>query len=65
MQNNQAALTALRRRWWGVLLFYIATLWLGYQGLRLLWPETLVTQWAIQATVVLAYWPVFCSCRGR
>jgi CDP-diacylglycerol--glycerol-3-phosphate 3-phosphatidyltransferase len=55
MQNNQAALTALRRRWWGVLLFYIATLWLGYQGLRLLWPETLVTQWAIQATVVLAY----------
>ena len=55
MQNNQATLIVLRRRWWGLLLFYVGILWLGYQGLRLVWPEAPATQWAVQTAVVLAY----------
>jgi CDP-diacylglycerol--glycerol-3-phosphate 3-phosphatidyltransferase len=55
MQNNQLTLTTLHRRWWGVVLLYAGSLWLGYQLLRLTWPEALVQQWVIQAAVVLAY----------
>ncbi len=55
MQKNQATLIILRRRWWGVLLVYAGTLWLGYQGLRLAWPESLAARWAIPVVIVLAY----------
>lgn len=55
MQNNQATLIILRRRWWGVLLVYAGTLWLGYQGLRLAWPDSLAARWSIPVVAVLAY----------